>query len=133
MRTNSYSTPPNFITYYGSQVGVEDPDIVNEVDGGVGVLAYRGHGSKYSTATGWNQVSDYFNSSDVISLANPTRRHPTPLQMVCVFLAEVLPAVDARVEAIPSDDNLFDLIPASQLRLHDVRARSRSPDELPRA
>jgi len=42
--------------------------------------------------------------------------------MVCVFLAEVLPAVDAHVEEVPSDNNLFDLIPASKLRLDGVRA-----------
>ena len=54
-----------------------------------------------------------------------------PLQMVCVFLAEVLPDVDAKVEAIPSDDNLFDLIPASQLRLHDVRAAGGPSSEEP--
>ena len=83
VRTNTYSTPPVFTTYYGSQVGVEDPDIVNEVDGGVGVLAYRGHGSKYSTATGWNQVSDYFNSSDVALLANPTRKSPVTWSFAC--------------------------------------------------
>ena len=53
--------------------------------------------------------------------------------MVCVFLAEVLPGVDARVEAVPSDNNLFDLIPASKLRLHDVRAAAPlASDELPR-
>ena len=42
--------------------------------------------------------------------------------MVCVFLSEVLPAIDAKVRDVPSDNNLFDLIPASKLRLHDVRA-----------
>jgi len=54
--------------------------------------------------------------------------------MVCVFLAEMLPAVDARVEEVPCDNNLFDLIPASKLRLHDVRAaESPVPGEPPAA
>lgn len=54
--------------------------------------------------------------------------------MVCVFLSEVLLAVDARVDELPSDNNLFDLIPASKLRLHDVRAVGRAlPDEPPPA
>ena len=55
-------------------------------------------------------------------------------QMVCVFLAEMLPTVDARVEEVPCDNNLFDLIPASKLRLHDVRAAgSPVPGEPPAA
>ena len=83
VRTNTYSTPPNFITYYGSQVGVEDPDIVSEVDGGVGVLAYRGHGSTSATATGWNQISDYFNANDVALLANATRKSPVTWSFAC--------------------------------------------------
>ena len=83
VRTNSYSTPPVFSTYYGSQAGVEDPDIINEVDGGVGVLAYRGHGSSSSTATGWNQISDYFNGNDVALLANATRKSPVTWSFAC--------------------------------------------------
>ena len=83
VRTNSYSTPPVFSTYYGSQVGVEDPDIINEVDGGVGVLAYRGHGSQTSTATGWNQIGNFFNANDVALLANPTRKSPVTWSFAC--------------------------------------------------
>jgi len=41
--------------------------------------------------------------------------------MICVFLSTVLPDIDADVREVPSDDNLFDLIPASKLQLHGIR------------
>jgi len=83
VRTNGYSNPPNFITYYGSQNGITDSDIVSEVDNGVGVLAYRGHGSSGSTATGWNQSSEYFNSTDVASLSNGISQSPVVWSFAC--------------------------------------------------
>lgn len=44
--------------------------------------------------------------------------------MICAFLGEVLPQLDARgPEELPADNNLFDLIPASKLQLRDLRAR----------
>ena len=83
VRTYDYSTPPNFITYYGSQDDVEDPDIQNEVDGGVGVLAYRGHGSRSSTATRWNQISDSFDGPDVVALNNNINQSPVTWAFAC--------------------------------------------------
>jgi len=83
VRTNSYSVPPTFTTYYGSQTGVSDSDIVNHVNSGLGLLAYRGHGSSSSTATGWNQSSEYFNNSDVGTLANPIARAPVVWSFAC--------------------------------------------------
>jgi len=44
--------------------------------------------------------------------------------MICAFLGEVLPLLDAQgPEDLPADNSLFDLIPASKLQLRDLRAR----------
>lgn len=83
VRTNSYSVAPTFSTHYGSVAGVTDSDIVNRVDAGVGVLAYRGHGSSSSTATGWNQTSEFFNSNDATLLSNATSRSPIVWSFAC--------------------------------------------------
>ena len=83
VRTNIYAVPPSFSTYYGSQAGVGDSQIANEVDGGVGVLAYRGHGSSLSTATSWNQVSDFFDETDAGTLSNLSPRTPVVWSFAC--------------------------------------------------
>ena len=44
--------------------------------------------------------------------------------MICAFLGVALPTVDADVRGELPDDGFFDLIPASQLRLHNLRARA---------
>merc|ERR1712021_8395 len=47
--------------------------------------------------------------------------------MICAFLGESLPYIDARgPEKLPLDNNLFDLIPASKLQLRDLRPRNPS-------
>lgn len=47
--------------------------------------------------------------------------------MICAFLGESLPYMDARgPEKLPLDNNLFDLIPASKLQLRDLRPRNPS-------
>jgi len=45
--------------------------------------------------------------------------------MICAFLGETLPHMDASgPPEIPADNNLFDLIPASKLELRDLRPRN---------
>lgn len=87
VRTNAYSVPPTFTTFYGSQAGVTDSDINNQVDSGVGTLAYRGHGSSSSTATGWNQNNEFYNSADANTLANSTPRSPIVWSFACTNTA----------------------------------------------
>ena len=43
--------------------------------------------------------------------------------MICAYLGAVLPTVDAESPAVLPEDGFFDLIPASKLRLLNVRAR----------
>jgi hypothetical protein len=83
VRTGSYAVPPVFDTYYGHQAGVTDSDINGEVDSGVGVLAYRGHGSETATATGWNQASEFYDSGDATTLANPVAQSPVVWSFAC--------------------------------------------------
>ena len=74
VRTASYATPPTFVTYYGSQPGVRDADIVAEINGGVGLVAYYGRGSAWATAAGWNLAADVFNGADVAQITCPANQ-----------------------------------------------------------
>lgn len=83
VRTFAYSDAPVFQTFYGSQAGVTDSDVAARVSNGVGVMAYRGHGSSGATATGWNQSGEYFNGTDVATLSNPISRSPVVWSFAC--------------------------------------------------
>lgn len=83
VRTFAYSDAPVFQTYYGSQAGVTDSDVAARVSNGVGLMAYRGHGSKDATATSWNQTSEYFNGTDISTLSNPLSRSPVVWSFAC--------------------------------------------------
>ena len=74
VRTAPYATPPTFVTYYGSQPGVRDADIVAEINGGVGLVAYYGRGSAWATAAGWNLAADVFNGADVAQITCPANQ-----------------------------------------------------------
>ena len=42
--------------------------------------------------------------------------------MICAFVGTIVPDVNAEApEQLPADDNLFDLIPASKLRLFNLK------------
>ena len=47
--------------------------------------------------------------------------------MILSFLAKALPEIDAEAPADLPEDGFFDLIPASELRLQNVRARGTPP------
>lgn len=84
VRTASYGVPPVFSTYYGHLSGVNDSDINGRVDSGVGVLAYRGHGSEDETAIGgWNLDDESYDSGDVTSLANTVAKSPVVWSFAC--------------------------------------------------
>ncbi|MCU7802733.1 MAG: hypothetical protein KZQ82_17615 [Candidatus Thiodiazotropha sp. (ex Lucinoma annulata)] len=83
VRTFAYSDAPIFETFYGSQAGVTDSDVVNRVDNGVGLMAYRGHGSRDATATSWNQTNEYFNDVEIATLSNPLSRSPVVWSFAC--------------------------------------------------
>jgi len=83
VRTFAYANPPSFQTFYGSQAGVTDADVAARINSGVGVMAYRGHGSGSATATGWNQTSQYFDGTDVSGLSNILSRSPVVWSFAC--------------------------------------------------
>jgi hypothetical protein len=83
VRSNSYSNRPTFSTIYGSKAASTDADINDNVDTGVGVLAYRGHGSETATATGWNQDDEFYETVDVTALSNPIARSPVVWSFAC--------------------------------------------------
>lgn len=68
VRTFGYNNPPQFITRYGAQ-GATNADVSNDIDGGVGIVAYRGHGSSASW-TGWNLGNEYYDDTEVNGLSN---------------------------------------------------------------
>jgi hypothetical protein len=72
----SYSHPPVFMSAFGAY-GATDQQVSNFIDvgqfgDGLGLVAYRGHGST-SAWTGWNVADDDWHSNDVMNLANPLR------------------------------------------------------------
>ncbi|MCU7906840.1 MAG: hypothetical protein KZQ76_13555 [Candidatus Thiodiazotropha sp. (ex Epidulcina cf. delphinae)] len=83
VRTFAYADAPFFETFYGSQAGVTDADVVARVSNGVGLMAYRGHGSRDATATAWNQTNQYFEGADVAMLSNPLSRSPVVWSFAC--------------------------------------------------
>jgi hypothetical protein len=83
VRTNFYAQPPSFTTHYGHLPGINDQDVVDYVNKGMGLVAYRGHGSDLSTATGWNLDNQFFNSLDVNALTNPMNRSPVLWSFAC--------------------------------------------------
>lgn len=69
VRSASYTTPPTFTTIYGS-TGASDADISAEIEAGIGLICYRGHGSSSSWST-WSTNGDSYHKDDVINLAEP--------------------------------------------------------------
>jgi len=80
VRTAYYSDPPIFQTYYGSQSGVSNADVSAAINSGLGLVAYRGHGSRTSW-TNWNTYGEYYSDSDVDALTNT--QHPVVWSFSC--------------------------------------------------
>lgn len=74
VRTAWYSNPPVFHTAYGGE-GATDTDVIDAINDGMGLVAYRGHGSS-SAWTSWNLAGESFNATDVALLANGTKTPP---------------------------------------------------------
>jgi hypothetical protein len=68
VRLAAYSNPPVFSTYYGAE-GATDADVSAAINDGVGLVAYRGHGSSSSWSS-WNLGNESYNSTDVNALTN---------------------------------------------------------------
>jgi hypothetical protein len=69
VRLAPYSVQPDFQTAYGAEVGSTDSNVRNMIDGGLGVVCYRGHGTETEWWL-WNYASENFDNSDVALLDN---------------------------------------------------------------
>jgi hypothetical protein len=65
--TAAYAQAPSFEKLYGSQFGADNLDVRQAIDAGVGVVAYRGHGSE-STWSDWTGLQD-FHKNEILSLS----------------------------------------------------------------
>ncbi|MFT7464097.1 MAG: hypothetical protein ACI9EF_002446 [Pseudohongiellaceae bacterium] len=66
----SYAVPPSFEKLYGSQANSSNGSVEAAINAGVGVVAYRGHGSE-ATWSNWNTMAESFHKNDVLALNNP--------------------------------------------------------------
>ncbi len=64
----SYATPPHFLAVFGWTGGMNS-HVSTQVNGDVGLLAYRGHGAT-NIWSDWNPANEDFHKNDVVSLAN---------------------------------------------------------------
>ena len=69
VRTASYTVTPNFITQYGHIAGVTNASVSALINGGVGLVAYRGHGGNTDWWE-WNVPDQDYANADVIALTN---------------------------------------------------------------
>ena len=70
VRTATYAqVTPAFTTCYGTNGSVSNTDIENDINSGVGVVAYTGHGGRRSWLH-WCALSDSFGTADAAALTN---------------------------------------------------------------
>ena len=80
----TYSHPPTFLTAFGAN-GATNAQVTNFIQSGLvgdglGLVAYRGHGST-SAWTGWNTMPEDWHSNNVIGLSNAV--HPVVWSIAC--------------------------------------------------
>lgn len=68
VRTASYSNPPDFLTRYGD-ANATNANVLDDIDDGVGLVCYRGHGSTF-TWSDWNNANQDFHKNQVLELTN---------------------------------------------------------------
>eukprot|EP00316_Scyphosphaera_apsteinii_P004472 CAMPEP_0119320424 /NCGR_PEP_ID=MMETSP1333-20130426/52420_1 /TAXON_ID=418940 /ORGANISM="Scyphosphaera apsteinii, Strain RCC1455" /LENGTH=482 /DNA_ID=CAMNT_0007327145 /DNA_START=432 /DNA_END=1883 /DNA_ORIENTATION=- len=95
-------------------------------DGGSFIPAASPAGAPVAATEAQSPLRRMSDEYELVTFGHGTKRcigEKMARAMICAFLGTVLPAVDAKVAAtgLPKDDNLFDLIPASKLELHDLR------------
>jgi len=72
VRNAGYVVAPNFITQYGVEPGVSDASLNANVIGGVGILAYLGHGNSYLWG-GWDLGNENYDINSVIQCTDHPR------------------------------------------------------------
>lgn len=62
-----YAVPPAFVKRYGATPGIDNGDVIDVLNDGVGIVSYRGHGST-NTWYDWNLFGQDFHKNDVVGL-----------------------------------------------------------------
>ncbi len=66
----SYAVPPTFLKRYGSSFTSSNANVQDDIEAGLGLVAYRGHGTT-STWSDWNLLGQDFHKNQVLELSNP--------------------------------------------------------------
>jgi len=82
VRTAAYSVPPVFNTIYGSIAGNDNADVSADINNGLGLVAYRGHGSDTEWWQ-WNLLNQSFNNTDMSGLGNVSPEVPVIWSFAC--------------------------------------------------
>jgi hypothetical protein len=82
VRTATYSVSPSFSTAYGSATGITDATVSDAVNYGLGLVAYRGHGSETEWWQ-WNMVPESFDNANAMALTNAISRAPVVWSFAC--------------------------------------------------
>lgn len=72
VRLAAYAVPPVFSTRYGHIAGVDNADVSADINAGLGLVAYRGHGSETEWWQ-WDLGNQSYTNTDVGALANAPR------------------------------------------------------------
>ena len=81
VRTAAYAIPPTFHTRYGNSLQGTTAGVLADIDDGMGLVAYRGHGS--STAwTDWGVMGQDIDTNDILALNNGAKT-PIVLSFAC--------------------------------------------------
>ncbi|MGQ0722043.1 MAG: C25 family cysteine peptidase [Candidatus Eiseniibacteriota bacterium] len=82
VRAYPFTSPPSFTTRYG-QDGATDAEVRSDVNGDIGLLCYRGHGSSDSWSGDWNLANESFDTFDVGLLTNQPNT-PVVFSIACL-------------------------------------------------
>jgi hypothetical protein len=72
VRLAAYAVPPSFSTLYGNVAGVDNADVSADINAGLGLVAYRGHGSETEWWE-WDLGNQSYDNTDVGGLTNAPR------------------------------------------------------------
>jgi len=94
--------------------------------GGGTAVPVRERGGRGTAGAAGGPLQRMSDEYELVTFGHGTKRcigEKMARAMICAFLGTALPRIDADIPraGLPEDDNLFDLIPASKLVLHDVR------------
>lgn len=79
VRDAVYNYPPTFVTLFGES-GADNQDVFDAINDGVGLVAYRGHGST-TTWSGWNTADEDLHKNHLVDLTNSV--HPVVWSISC--------------------------------------------------